>query len=148
MGDISKNFNSWEFVPPAIENRLDLPNEWFISRFMVDLAQFVRDRFKYPVLINSYKFRNPSKYGTVYTNSGFRLPDCEIGSVLSQHKQKNALDIKIIGIQPEEFREDIRKNFDLYSDVGLTTIEKDTPTWTHCDARMTKSVELFEVSYK
>tara|TARA_R110000787_G_scaffold222868_1_gene331324 strand:+ start:10106 stop:10552 length:447 start_codon:yes stop_codon:yes gene_type:complete len=148
MGNISKNFSSWEFVPPEIDES-NRPNEWYISEFQVKIAQFIRDRFGKPVYINTYKLSDPKKLGLVFTQSGTRLCSSNIGSLLSQHGFKSGVDLKIIGINYEEIRQDIRDNFKLYHDAtGLTTIEKDTETWLHCDNRNTTENKLFEVAYK
>ncbi|MCP3940532.1 MAG: hypothetical protein GY710_03505 [Desulfobacteraceae bacterium] len=145
---VSKNFYDWEFVPPEIYHNKRLKNQWFISKFMIDFAQLLRERFAKPVFINTYLLTKSSVLTNGYENSGFRSASTKTGAKLSQHKFKCAIDAKISDIDPEEIRGDIRNNFAIYKAVGLTTIEKDTPTWVHGDCRHTGMNTLYEVKYK
>ncbi len=143
MGNkISKNFVIQEFVPDDIYRRYGNSSIWFIDKQIVQLAQFIRDWFGKPVIINNWHT------GGAYRESGFRSPLTTTGATYSQHKSGRALDIKISGVDPEEIRNDIRSNFKLFNAHGLTTIEKDTSTWTHVDGRNTGKDKLFEVGYK
>ena len=128
---VSKDFLLGEFVPPEILERYPDKGIWFIDPKIIAIAQFMRDRYHLPIIINDYLSKGN------YINSGFRVPSEEVGAVLSQHRFGRAMDIKIQGMFPEEVRADIKRNWELFRGVGLTTIEADTPTWTHLDCRYT-----------
>ena len=137
---VSQNFFIEEFVPPEIWERFGNNAIWFINPKIILINQFIRERFKVEVTVNNWKDLGQ------YKESGFRMPETKTGARLSQHKLGNASDTKVEGFTAEEVRNDIRKNFDLYSKFGLSTIEKDTDTWTHIDCRATGLDHLFEVN--
>jgi hypothetical protein len=139
MLKVSKDFTLAEFIPPDILEMSPAAGIWFLDPRIITLAQFIRDRFKLPVIINDYIS------GGNYSNSGYRDPLSEVGAMFSQHKFGRAIDVKIQGLFPRELRDDIRKNWPLYKAKGLTTIEDNTPTWTHLDCRNTGLDTLFIV---
>ena len=140
---VSKNFSEVEFVPPEVHNNPLIRNKWYITEFNVVLAQFIRDRFGKPVYINTYGLANQNILVHIFMYSGFRprtFTDC---AAFSMHYLARANDIKILGLSAPELQADIKKNFALYhTETGLTTIEADTPTWTHCDNRQIVGTEL------
>jgi len=136
---VSKNFSLAEFVPPDVLEQYPASGIWFIDQRIINIAQFIRDRYNLPVTINNYLT------GGNYVNSGFRHPNSQVGAELSQHKQGRAIDIKVDGMFPEEVRQDIIRSWPLYRTVGVTTIETNTPTWTHIDCRYTGLDTLFIV---
>ena len=139
---VSKDFTLAEFVPAAIYEHYVDKSIWFIDPKIVQMAQFIRDRFGKPVTINNYLS------GGSYQYSAFRDSACTIGATNSQHRHGRAIDFRIQGMSPMEIRADIIKNFDLYRTTGLTTIEGGTPTWTHIDCRYTNMDSLLIVPYK
>ena len=139
---LSKDFSLAEFVPPDIYERYLDKSIWFIDPKIVVMAQFIRDRFAKPITINNYL------KGGVYQYSGFRDNRCAIGATNSQHRHGRAVDFRIKGMTPQEIRNDIIKNFELYRPTGLTTIEEGTPTWTHIDCRQTRMDSLLIVPFK
>jgi len=139
---VSKDFSIHEFVPPDIyEVYLD-KSSWFIDPKLVQLAQFIRDRFAVQVTINNYLA------GGNYQYSGFRDHHCTIGAINSQHRAGRAIDFRVKGKTPEEVRQDIIDHFWLYKAAGLTTFEAGTPTWIHVDCRFTNQDTLLIVPYK
>ena len=140
--NMSKDFSLAEFVPPAIYEHFVDKSIWFIDPKIVQMAQFIRDRFGKPVTINNYLT------GGNYQYSAFRDSACTIGATNSQHRHGRAIDFRIQGMSPMEIRADIIKNFDLYRPSGLTTIEGGTPTWIHIDCRNTNMDSLLIVPYK
>lgn len=139
---ISKDFFDHEFVPPAIYEHYVDNSIWFIDPKIVQMAQFIRDRFGKPITINNYLS------GGSYQYSGFRDSSCLIGAINSQHRHGRAMDFRIKGITPEETRADIIANFEQYRKAGLTTIEADTATWIHIDCRFTNQDSLLIVPFK
>jgi len=139
---VSKDFSLAEFVPPAIYEHFVDKSIWFIDPKIVQMAQFIRDRFGKQVTINNYLT------GGSYQYSAFRDSDCTIGATNSQHRHGRAIDFRIQGMSPMEIRADIIKNFEQYRASGLTTIEGGTPTWTHIDCRFTNMDSLLIVPYK
>lgn len=142
MGNkISKNFIIQEFVPEDIYKRFGNSSIWFIDQKIVDIAQLLRTNFGKPVYINNWHL------GGACQESSFRSPNTSTGAVYSQHKAGRAIDLRIKDFDPEEIREYIRNTFSIWNDLGLTTIEKNTPTWVHIDCRWTGLKMLKEVAY-
>lgn len=139
---LSKDFSVVEFVPPAIHEQFADKSIWFIDPKIVQMAQFIRDRFGKPMTINNYFA------GGIFQYSAFRDSACKIGAINSQHRHGRAIDFRIYGMTPVEIRADIIKNFELYRASGLTTIEGGTPTWTHIDCRYTNMDSLLIVPFK
>lgn len=146
---ISTNFYVWDFVPKSIYSQFVDKSIWFISKLQVDMAELIAARFKKKVIINNWKD------GGTLENRGFRTPDCLTGGKLSQHKFKNAIDVNVVSVSPEEVYNDIKNNFSIYSKVGLTTLEDIAKTtgnisgdlggWTHMDGRWTGKNEILIV---
>jgi len=139
---VSKDFFLGEFIPPEVLEKYPEKGIWFVDPKIIAIAQFMRDRYRLPIIINDYLNKGN------YINSGFRVPSCSIGAELSQHRFGRAIDPKIQGMFPEEVRDDIKRNWPLFKAVGLTTIEADTETWVHVDCRYTGLNELLIVSPK
>lgn len=138
---VTPNFKYEEFVPQWVI-RQGIPPAWVLDPRLPNLAQRIRDRFGAPMTINNWH-RGGSR-----THSGFRGPHTSVGAPLSQHRFGRAIDFLIEGYTPDEIREDIKKNYDIYRHWGLTTIEggEFAPTWVHADIRTTDSSELLIVS--
>ena len=139
---VSLNFTLQEFVDPVTYAlRGDRSIELVDSR-IITLAQFFHDYFGVGVTINNWST------GGQYKESGTRSFLSKTGAVLSQHKYGRAIDMKLTGMDPEDVRREIRIKWPLFKAKGLTTIEKDTPTWVHADCRFTGLETLYEVPYK
>lgn len=143
MAKVSKDFFLQEFLPPEIFEMSPVAGIWFLDPRIIIIAQTIRDRFGKPVTINNWAD------GGAYKNSGFRDPLSDIGAMFSQHKFGRAIDIKIEGMESEEIRKDILKNYyTVFRPLGLSTMEADTPTWVHVDCRHTNQDSLFIVKPK
>jgi len=141
--NLTKDFILQEFVPKDIYEQFHEKSIWFIDRRIPELAQAIRDLIGKPVVINNWVT------GGTFSNCGYRVPNCPVGANLSQHKFGRAIDLHFVGVTNyEEIRDKIRFNFDHLKQFGLTTIEKDTPTWLHCDMRWTGLDTLLEVPYR
>ena len=138
---VSKDFSLAEFVPPVIYEKYVDKSLWFVDPKIVQIAQFIRDRFGKPITINNYLT------GGSYQYSAFRDSACTIGATNSQHRHGRAIDFRIKGITAHEVREDIIQNYGLYRPTGLTTIEADTATWVHVDCRNTNQETLLIVPF-
>ena len=138
---IGTYFELREFIPPIIWQRYGEKAIWFLDKRIFLLADFIRDRFKNPMIINNWT------NGGVLTLRGFRPPETTIGSALSQHRFGRAIDFNIKDHTPEEIYKDINDNFDIYSKAGLTTVEDIafTKTWTHVDIRQHNENKLLIV---
>lgn len=136
---LTRNFLLQEFVPPQVFDVYGERSIWFLDQRLITLAQALRDDLGRPVIINNWHSKGR------YKESGFRMPHTPTGGALSQHKFGRAVDIKVAGMVPEKVRQHLRDNFEIYHAFGLTTIEKDTTTWTHLDLRWTGLNELYEV---
>lgn len=135
---VSANFVLQEFVPKELFQQFGVKSIWFIDRPIINVAELIRTRFGKPVTINNWHT------GGNLNNRGFRMPDSSTGGKLSQHKFGRAIDVSVTGIQVHELFKDIKDNYDIYNKVGLTTVEdiQFTPTWLHCDCRITNMTGL------
>lgn len=138
--NLTPHFDLQELVPPEIFSIYSYNSIWFLDPVMVALVEQLRVDLNTPITINNWHT------GGKYKNSGYRSPDCLEGAKYSQHKFGRACDIRVKGMTPEQVRQYLRDNYHLYED-GLTTIEKDTPTWVHIDCRYTGLDTLLEVNY-
>ena len=139
---ISKNYDIREFVPPAIYKQYGESSIWFIDQRIVLFNEWLCEYFSVKVIVNDWH------KGGQYHDSGFREPGA-VGAKLGQHHFGRATDSKVPGQEYEVVRDEIRRNFKaLNQRFGITTIEKDTPTWLHADTRWTGRPDLFEVNFK
>lgn len=132
MSKVSANFSLTEFVPPEIYNRFGDKSIWFIDRKVINIAQFIRERFKVPVTINNWTGGGRFSYRGFDPPNGYRK-----NSSLSQHRQGRAIDLNVKDVECDEVRDDIIKNFSTYNKLGLTTIEDGAiaKSWIHLDVR-------------
>lgn len=140
--NVSKNFQLREFVDPVTFQIRGNKAIELIDKRIVNVAQFLRDYFNAPVVINNYH------EGGGHKESGLRTFLSKTGATYSQHKYGRAIDIKVQGWKAEDVRKEIRKVWPELKELGLTTIERDTPTWVHLDCRYTGLDTLLEVPYK
>ena len=147
---VSEHFYIQEFVPEEIYSKYGDKSIWFVSNQTIDLVEFIRNWFELPIFINTWHMKKPllQNDGSPFQYSGFRPPDCKVGSKLSQHRFGRAADIKMLDVDYEQIRNEIRASYAHFQEWGLTTIEKDTPTWLHIDCRPSKLDDLYEVPYK
>lgn len=138
---ISTNFFLDEFIDPITYSTYGASSRWFIDKEIVELAQFYRNYFKKPVVINNWA------NGGQYKESGHRRPESETGAELSQHKRGSAFDCRIVGMHPDEVRTEILKNEKTFMEAGLTTLEHGdyAPTWVHSDRRWTNMDKILIV---
>ncbi|KKN68328.1 hypothetical protein LCGC14_0452040 [marine sediment metagenome] len=133
----------WELMPQKVYEQYGAKCIWFIDPKIPPLAQFIRDWFNKPIVLNTWKNSGESEY------RGYRPRDCEVGAEHSQHRFGRAVDFIIPGKWPQEIIREIQIYYKQFNDVGLTTIEKDTPTWVHIDVRRTLNpTKLFEVPFQ
>ena len=163
----SLNFDIREFVSKAIWNKWGVNSTWFVSKKMIDTAEFYKTFWfnyysaKYAgtgkkvkavlIVINNWHTGGIKQY------SGFREPACKEGADLSQHRFHNAFDCDIIivfedGAKLEadykEIHKEIHENEALFLSKGITTIEDVSiaTTWLHTDFRyIPNQTEIFVV---
>jgi hypothetical protein len=139
---VSKDFELREFVDPVTyQIRGDRSIELIDNR-LIKLTQFFRDYFGVPTTVNNWHLCGH------YNESGLRTWLTKTGAKYSQHKYGRAGDLKLEGLDPEEVRQEMRRNWPKFKAAGLTTIEKDTPTWNHISVQFTGLETLYEVPYK
>lgn len=140
---LTKNFYLNEFIPQSVLNQYGNSSIWFIDFKIVLISQFIRDYFNKPTYVNGI-FED-----VFYDESGFRSPYSNIGTYFSQHKFGRAADIKVLDHSPFEVKTCIKTEFksmhSKFRELGLTTMEKDTHSWTHFDVRRTYQYDLFIV---
>ena len=139
---LTKNLKLTEFVPELVYKMYGDKSIWFINPQIVKVAQFVREYFDLPIYINTWDVKTKAIHSN-YRESGFRPYTSSIPTLYSQHRLGNAIDIKIPGKKSEEIRAEIMDNFEVFYDMGIRAIEKDTPTWVHIDCRWCDK-ELFK----
>lgn len=142
----SKHFDIEELVPPEIFNQFGARSAMFLDPRTGPLLDAIRELVMRPITINDWKEGGP------FDERGFRMPDAKTGGRLSQHKFGRGFDLEINLDETipsyEKFRDLIRANWSSLHPLGLSTIEKDTPTWLHIDMRDTGMDHLYEVPFK
>ena len=130
---VCKNFILQEFVSKAIFEKWGAKSLWFVDERIIFLAQFLRDHFACPIIINDWV------RGGTFHFRGYRSPEAATGAALSQHKFGRAIDINVSGISPQLVYAEIKKMEGVFKTAGLSAMEhfEDTPTWTHLDIRQT-----------
>ena len=139
---VADNFDLREFVDPETWQQLGEKSRWLIDDRIINCAAALRAITGKPVTINNWHT------GGHYHESGLRSPLTTTGAKFSQHKFGRAVDCKVEGMTAEEVRQLIKQHWLHFKSVGLTTIEKDTPTWVHLDCRNTGLETLLEVPFK
>ena len=134
---LNDHFIIQEFVPQIIYDRFRNNSIWFVDPVIIDLATAIREYFGKPMTINNWHRGGERIY------SGFRPGYCQVGAPLSQHRFGRAIDFVIPGLDPEEIRGEIMDHFLHFAPYGLTTLELNTPTWTHVDIRPTDTRLLY-----
>lgn len=141
---VSPNFHLDEFIPKEIYSQFGNKSHQFLDPRLIPLCEELRRMLKLPLTINDWMIREGGR-----NESGFRTPSTTTGATYSQHKFGRAVDIQFPGVTDyEKMRNFIRLNFSKLKEFGLSTIEKDTPTWLHLDIRTTNLLTLYEVPYK
>lgn len=139
---LTNNFRLAEFIDPETYKQYGEKSIWFIDPKVVAICQKLRERMNKPLTVNNWYD------GGDYSLSGFRPAGTSVGASKSQHKFGRAADVKMLG-EPDNgaflLRDEITFNFEMYRELGLTTIEDETfaPTWCHFDIRWTKQETLF-----
>lgn len=135
---LTPNFTLIEFVPKEVYDKFGDSSIWFFDPRLPKIAQFIHDRYNTPIIINGVY------NGQVYNYSCLRTPDSNEFKPLSQHTGGKAIDVK--GVNSKVLRQDIIDNFTtIWKPLGITTIEKNTSTWTHIDLRYTGLDTLLQV---
>lgn len=131
-----------EFIPKPIYDRYGENARWFIDPKLIAIAEFIREEFELPVIINNWHT------GGKFQERGYRVPTTETGARYSQHKFGRAIDINVQGVPAAEVSEWVIASFASLKPLGLTAIENpsSTPTWTHIDVRWHLSNELLIVN--
>ena len=138
---LTNNFSLQEFIPSGIYKKWGDHSIWYIDDRLPHLAQFFRDRFQKPIMINTWHYIDIA--GTNYR--GYRPANCHVGASKSQHKFGRAIDISIEDFDLAAVYADIIKHKKLYFDQGLRGLEdfKKTKSWIHLDMRNSQSDEIF-----
>lgn len=98
----------------------------------------IREYFGMPITINNWH------HGGVFSNRGYRDPDCPIGAVKSTHKQGKAADMDIKDIPSEVARRMIILNKDDERLKHIMRMEVDVK-WLHVDVKsVTDRIYLFK----
>ena len=155
----SKYFSIQELVPPAIYEQFGERSWQFIDPRAGAVLDAIRELVGTSVTINTWNSDGDNVVDPHEKfESGFRMPETKTGGKLSQHKFGRGFDLRAKFILKngvlvplanyEDFRNLIRYNFEYLNSLGLTTIEKDTPTWLHIDLRYTGLDYLYEVPFQ
>ena len=138
---VSRNFVIQEFVPEDIYDVFGDRSIWFVDPIIIKVAQFFRDRYNVPIIINDWHI------GGKRNLSGFRPPYVKLGAKLSQHRMGRAVDLKWEGLDPDKVRQNIKDNQEDFMAVGVTAVEESTDTWLHIDVRTTGLKEILFIPY-
>lgn len=125
------DFEIEEFVPPEIFRKYGAKSVWWIRKDRVQACQWIRTTTGRAVTLNTWH------RGGRLKERGYRLPDSDTGSDLSQHRAFNAVDISVSGWSARRLFAFIVDNYAEISKFGITTLEdlEFTPTWVHMDGR-------------
>jgi hypothetical protein len=139
---ISPNFFIHEFVYPQMFKMFGDKAIRYFDKRLIDIAEALRSHYGQPVTVNNYF------WGGQFSLSGLRPFDTATGATFSDHKYGRVNDFKIKNINPEEVRNEIRKNYKTkWQPIGVTAIEIDTPTWTHISTANFGSNTLVEIPF-
>src|SRR4029079_2726514 len=138
---ISKHFKIEEFVPKIIFTEFGVNAKWFIRPELITTAEFIREWFDAPMIINNWKT------GGDFQFRGFRPCSYSGGGALSQHRLGCAIDYNIKGLTPQRVFKEIMDHQNQFRIGGVTTMEDViyTKTWTHNDIRNTGLTKLLIV---
>jgi hypothetical protein len=141
---ISSRYDLREFVSPQAWKQFGESSIWLIDKRIVDFAEWFSDYIDQKAIVNDWHT------GREYKQSGYRIPTDQTSKAeFTQHKFGRAEDLKAKGMDYEVLRDVIRDNFKSLNQMfGITTIEKDCPTWLHVDCRWTGLNTLLEVNFK
>ena len=139
---VSEHFDLREFIDPVTFRLRGEKSIELIDARIISIAEAVRQLTDCPVTINDWHT------GGHYKESGLRIFSTSTGAKFSQHKYGRAVDLKVKGMDAEDVRNLIRQNWSMFHNLGLTTIEKDTPSWVHVDCRNTGLEKLYEIPFK
>lgn len=139
---ISDNFYTAELVHPRFLELFGARAKWYISQWQIDTAEFIRDFFNRPVIINDYM------WGGKMQNRGTRPPNSTVGAYYSQHKMMMAIDFHIKGLTIDHIYNVILSNQSVFMQHGITTIEsvEFTPGWIHVDGRRTNMDDMLIIA--
>jgi len=119
-------FKAHELVDPKTYALYGERSLRYIDKRIINILQFLRDYYKSPLTVNDYMF------GGKYKESGLRIPSLFYFKQYSCHSFGRAMDIKIKNVKAVDVQKDILNAInEEVKLLGLTAIEKDTPTWTH-----------------
>lgn len=161
---VSLNFDVREFIPKHIWDAFGEKSQWFVSRQMVNCAEFYKRFFLhyYKTKLGPDKVKNVLiKVNTWHAGGqqqwrGLRTPLCDQGKENSQHRYMNAFDCEIVvvmanGTQVEadyrEIHQVIKNNEAEFMANGVTTVEdvKIATGWLHTDFRWTGLTKILVV---
>lgn len=158
---ISENYDLREFISPMTYSKFGNNGIWFVNPLQVQFGEWLTSYLNKKAIVNNWHFFDEAPTaeaakladwyleGHIYTHSGYREPACSEGAKESQHRCHNGNDWKVPGFEAETLRMIVRENYAVLNQrFGITTIEKDTPTWLHADNRWTMLDHLFEVNFK
>ncbi len=147
---LTTNFYLQEFVSKAFYDFYGEKCIRYLDPKLPIMAQGFRDRLGVPIIINNWVSGGPFNYRG-YRDDSFYYEEINSGlyelkrkGLGSQHRFGRAIDFHTNSITPDEIREDIKKNFDVYKKMGITTIEENV-NWVHVDMRWTNKDDLFLV---
>jgi hypothetical protein len=136
-----KNFKVYELVPQSIyEERGDRAIHLIDSRIITFLEMF-REYTKSPITINDWY------WGGRFDGRGFRDTDNPDYKKYSQHSNGRGIDFDVKGWTPDQVRQWIVKNKDLWWVRPITFVEDDV-NWVHIDCRYSEDNSLILWSIK
>lgn len=113
MSRVSKDFILQEFVHPEIYNIAGERCKDWLSQFLIQTTQELRDEIDDPMTICDWAF----EYSSGYVNSGLRVPKGDVGASFSAHKFGAAEDIKFKTKTTDEVFDEIMSHQSLYPTI-------------------------------
>lgn len=112
---LSNNFILQELVHPSVYETWGDSSVDFLNKHMVEMLQLLRNETGSRLVVNDWHIDGP------YQDSGLRLPNGVVGSMMSKHKFGCACDVKPIELTTDDLLDEIEAHPAKY--YGITRIE-------------------------
>lgn len=129
---VNDHFFLDELVHPDIYKRWGARALQFLDYRMIQGISYIERETGLKVTVNNWIDGGPLQ------NRGLRPFNSPTGAAMSQHKFGRAYDVNVATMTPAELNAwltDLNRSAYLIEMGMITTIESDTPTWTHLDNR-------------
>jgi len=126
MPKVSEFFTAEEFIPKELYLDYGPRAMRFIDSRLLDIMDYIREEAGHPITINNWHL------GGSFNESGLRIPGHSNYKRSSCHSFGRAVDFRSDKISVDELKKIILEtDCEELKTMGLTAIEKNTPSWVH-----------------